>query len=85
MACGIVLCIIFCGILLSIVHQFTSLLTGLGTSEIKCMNSTGEVCDGHFSEETLRSALPEKVFERYSELQWQDSFRKEQLENIDGS
>ena len=55
---------------------------GNGRSLIKCMNADGDPCDGFFSETMLQGALPEKVFQKYSEALARDALKSAHMEGI---
>jgi hypothetical protein len=55
---------------------------GDGRSVLKCMNTTGDVCEGHFSDEMIGRSLSAQVFAKYSEAQTRDALKAAKIDNL---
>ncbi len=55
---------------------------GDGRSLLKCMNTMGEVCAGHFSDEMIRLSLSDKVFVKYSQAQTRDALKAAEIAGL---
>eukprot|EP01034_Spumella_vulgaris_P031555 gene31555-38974_t len=55
---------------------------GDGRSVLKCMNTMGDACEGHFTDDMIGRSLSAQVFAKFSEAQTRDALKAAKIDNL---
>jgi hypothetical protein len=55
---------------------------GNGLSNLSCMNTGNEKCNGYFSDVMIKNAVTEKAFEKFEEALARDAIKEANIENL---